>query len=535
MFGILSPSKISNTKREQFSFYALLLFVVSLPFSEALVSVSSGLLFLVMLLLSTWKHPSVLVTKDRSVYLIGSVFMVYMIGLLFTVDFSFGLYELKKVFFWVILPLPLFLFPRLTIEKFWKLLLVFCFSILISTFFWVFKFSFREYFQITDIRDISFVSHIRYSFQIVLAIIILVYVWVKKPSFYRNKFQFPLLAVIAWLSVFLFLQKSIVGLMTFYGTVFSMVFLYKKLFAKRSFYYISLILVLFVFLFSSGYAIKVIYDFYNSEPIQQADLNKKTIDGNSYVFDLENKARENGNWVYAYLCEDELREAWNERSSLKYDDINSNGYTTSSTLIRYLTSRGLRKDAMGVATLSENDIKNIQGGMANYIYENRFLSIYPRIYETVWEVDRYFRTGDPNFQSVSQRLEFTKASFVLIKKNPLLGIGTGNWKIKYAETYKQMASKLIPENYGPSHNQYLNYIVKFGFLGFCWILLVLIYPFVKGKNYRNELFVLFLVSMFVSNFGDANWETHMGLPFFLFFYCLFLWHSGDAISTTHTD
>ena len=98
-----------------------------------------------------------------------------------------------------------------------------------------------------------------------------------------------------------------------------------------------------------------------------------------------------------------------------------------------------------------------------------------------------------------------------------------------------MSSKLKVENYGPSHNQYLNYIVKFGFLGFIWIMFVLIYPIIKGKKYQNEMFVLFLVSMFISNFGDANWETHMGLPFFIFFYCLFLWHSNDTSAIATKD
>ena len=131
----------------------------------------------------------------------------------------------------------------------------------------------------------------------------------------------------------------------------------------------------------------------------KSELNEKTADGNPYTFNLDNKARENGNWVYAYMCEDEFREAWNERSLLKYDDAGANGYPISSTLLRYVTSRGFRKDAEGVRALSEQDILNIQDGIANYIFEDKYISIYPRIYETIWEVDYYLRTGDPNYQS----------------------------------------------------------------------------------------------------------------------------------------
>ena len=48
---------------------------------------------------------------------------------------------------------------------------------------------------------------------------------------------------------------------------------------------------------------------------------------------------------------------------------------------------------------------------------------------------------------------------------------------------------------------------------------------VKKNLFRNGLFVLFFVLQLVANMGDANWETHVGLAFFVFFFSLFLWHT----------
>ncbi|HNZ72528.1 MAG TPA: hypothetical protein PKJ43_07895, partial [Prolixibacteraceae bacterium] len=78
------------------------------------------------------------------------------------------------------------------------------------------------------------------------------------------------------------------------------------------------------------------------------------------------------------------------------------------------------------------------------------------------------------------------------------------------------------------HNQYVSYWVKFGLLGLLFIIFLLIFVAVKKNLFRNGLFVLFLVLQLVANMGDANWETHVGLAFFVFFFSLFLWHTNKT-------
>src|SRR5690606_36904744 len=118
--------------------------------------------------------------------------------------------------------------------------------------------------------------------------------------------------------------------------------------------------------------------------------------------------------VYVYINENELRNEWNKRSSVKYDD-DLNGFPLGSTLIRYLASRGYRKDSVGVNKLTVEDIEMIERGVTNYKFKNHILSLYPRIYETIWEIDQYLRTSDPDDKTLAQRIEFAKASFIIIK------------------------------------------------------------------------------------------------------------------------
>ena len=161
-----------DTLRENSFFFSLILFVLFLPFSEAMVSISAGFLLVQALLLFSWKHPSVPHGSWLNLGMILSIFGVYLAGMILTRDVPFAVYELKKVVFWIIIPLALFLSPLLSSQRFFILLLLYCASVLAATFLGTFRLIFRDYFQITDFRDIILVSHIRFSFQLLLALII---------------------------------------------------------------------------------------------------------------------------------------------------------------------------------------------------------------------------------------------------------------------------------------------------------------------------------------------------------------------------
>ncbi|WP_394333217.1 O-antigen ligase family protein [Tangfeifania diversioriginum] len=279
------------------------------------------------------------------------------------------------------------------------------------------------------------------------------------------------------------------------------------------------------------YTARVYTDYFDFKDYDPKSVETKTHAGNRYRHNFSEHARENGYLVYVYICQEELRQEWNKHSEIKYGD-NLNGYPLSSTLIRYLTSLGYRKDSVGVSRLTPKDIKLIEQGVTNHKFDNRFFSIYPRIYETIWELDNYFRTGNPNNKSLAQRIEYIKASLFIIKENPWFGIGTGNWVNEYNKVYDQMDSKLDDEKRGPSHNQYLNYMVKFGIIGFLWILFAILYPVFLLGHRRNFIFVCFLIAIAFANLGDANLETHMGLSFFSFFYFLFLWNSTTEMKSS---
>lgn len=74
---------------------------------------------------------------------------------------------------------------------------------------------------------------------------------------------------------------------------------------------------------------------------------------------------------------------------------------------------------------------------------------------------KHYKKGTAT-QSAQQRLEFFQSSFDIIKQKPLLGFGTGSFKEAYASYAREhnQASTTNP------HNEYLNILVQWGFLGF---------------------------------------------------------------------
>lgn len=521
---MFQKSELLKKWRENVFFFSLIIAAGVFPFSEALVSISAGLLIFQALIFRLWFYDS---EKERSVKILLfpiSVFIVYLVGVLFTKDYSFALYELKKVVFWIVIPIAVFLSPKLSDKKVYIILFVFIASVTAASFIFALKLILHDYFRFESFRSISIVSHIRYSLQVVLTLILLAwFIFNNKRKLIKIPF-YVTTGLFLWHLWFLLLLKSLIGIIAFTGVAGISLFLYAvKMKNIRAKLILSFLLVAMIILpvFFIGTVLK---DFYNFKNVDMENIGYITPSGNKYHHDFEQSMRENGHLVFVYICDDELRQEWNKRSEIKYDDI-VNGYPLSSSLIRYMTSLGYKKDSVGVSKLTTDDIEMIEDGVTNYKFKNRFFSIYPRIYETIWELDNYIQTGDPNDKTLAQRIEFVKASLILVKENPIFGIGTGNWVIEYNEVYDRMETKLSAEKRGPSHNQYLNYIVKFGVAGFIWILFAVLAPVFRLGHQKNFIFVFFLVSIAFANLGDANMETHMGLSFFTFFYSFFLWNS----------
>jgi hypothetical protein len=261
--------------------------------------------------------------------------------------------------------------------------------------------------------------------------------------------------------------------------------------------------------------------FYYVDNIDYSKLPELTANGNKYNHDPALKQTENGHFVYVYRCEKELRNEWNKISEINYDGSDLRGNKIKFTLMRYMTSLNLQKDSVGVYLLSNYDIKQIEKGIANNLYNNKF-SPYSILYKILWEFNSYFETNNPNNNSLAQRIEFFKAGVNIAKENFWLGVGTGDVQDEFDNYYSRTFSNLDKDHRFRAHNQYITFFLTFGVFGFLIILFAFIFPIYYEKNLETTLLAIILIINLLSWFNEDSIETQPGVTFFTFFIILFV-------------
>ena len=225
--------------------------------------------------------------------------------------------------------------------------------------------------------------------------------------------------------------------------------------------------------------------------------------------------------MWIYICEPELRKAWNLRSHCPFDSMVKTGFDIKNVLFRYMTSRGLRKDSVGFYSLTDNEISHIELACTD-VRDLNDHGIAMRIRQVFWEIQNYSQNGNASGFSVMMRIEYWKASLALISRNPILGVGTGDMNTVFSQYYEETHAKLSPEWRRRSHNQYLSITVGLGIIGLFVFLFALFYPAFKLGQLRPGLFFCFLMILLLAMLAEDTIESQAGVSFAAFFYCFFL-------------
>lgn len=498
----------------------LIVMAIGLPVSKALTSIVPGLLLLNWLFEGRFRQKFQQLKQRRGILLLLSIFVLYVIGLSWTSSWQWGIHDVKIQLPLLILPLVIGSTRPLNYREVKYLIYFFSAAVIVASFcsIWVLMgFSGKH---IQDPREMSlFISHIRFALLINIGIFALGWYLFKRDEKGIIEKIFVSGAIV-WLSIFLIILRSATGWVVFLLVLFAVtiyvVFLIRNLWVK-----IGLVtFLLCIILFPLGYIGYVFQQFYPVERVPANFLQQKTKLGNDYVHDLNNKELENGHYTYLFMNEGELREAWAKRSSINYDSFTEGGFNRF-VLIRYLTSKGFRKDAEGLEKLSEQDIRNIENGMTNYRFADSF-SFYKRIYQVIWELDVYRKGGDPAGHSVSQRFEYYKMAIEIIKEDFWLGKGTGGYYPAYEKKYNQNQFFKGQEYRQRSHNMFLSYWIDFGIIGMLYICFALVAPVFLEHKSRSFLLLTFLLIVFLSFLNEDTLNNHDAITFFSLFYPLYL-------------
>lgn len=464
-----------------------------------------------------------------------AIYLIHLIGLIYTSDFHYAFKDLKVKLPLLILPLVLSSVKPLEKKLFDLLMLVYVLSVFVAT-----CISFGRYLQndYGDIREIStFISHIRFCLNIVLSIGITgYYIYEKRitkgkivPAFNLKTAlnHYLMWFLLMWFIYQIYIFESLSGYLALLGLVLATLLycLFKKV--RKTAWRLLLLAVIVALPVAAGvYLYRTVVPMLAKPKVDFSTLEAKTAQGNDYWHDTVCFPAENGRYVGLYFCRPELREAWNRRSSLDYDGSTLNGENLEATLARYLTSKDLRKDASGVAALDEQDIRNVEQGVANYVNWSH-PGLYSRIATTAFEYNQYKQYNNPNGGSLSQRIEYTKASLYLIGQHPVFGVGTGDIPDAYQRAYEELHSPLEPQFRYRAHNQYLSIAVGLGLVGLVVFLIALLTPYCASKRHRTYLYTVFLVIFLLSMLPEDTIETQAGVMWFAFFNSLFIFALGN--------
>jgi homotetrameric cytidine deaminase len=558
-------SRLRNIRTDISSliYYTLVLLAVSIPLSEFGMSISQFLLLLFWVIEGSdfvtlrKKQESLsglnrftellrtiglnLAGKFRHVFhnpallAVISLYLIHAAGILYSSDIDYALKDLRIKLPLLSLPVLLATTAPLSNQRFRTLLIFFIMAVFSGTLVSMFVLITRH---VSDPRELSiFISHIRFGLTICFSLFILIH-FLFKRVFIKPAGRILTVFGIIWFLLFLLILESVTGLaitltLFFILTLFAVLKIKKKL-VKLA----VLILLLLSPVAVISYFIEEAKQFSEVEKVDFSKLDKYTDRGTPYIHDTSSYGIENGKYVGLYLATAELRQAWNSRSEMSYDGTDKKGQKLSYTLIRFLSSKGLRKDAGGMSQLTQKEISYIENGVANVAYlEN--LSLKSRFDQMLMGYSNYVLHGDPNASSVIQRIEYWKTSTYILKHHWLTGVGTGDLNVAFSAAYEEMGSKLSNAFRNRSHNQFLAIFIAFGVGGLLIFLFSLFYPPLKTGWYRDYYYIVFFIILFMSMLTEDTLETQAGATFFAFFNALLLFgrkrNGGQPTPSATTD
>ncbi len=507
---------------EQVYFYTLVFIAVSLPLSIFTTSMFQIILLVNWIVEGDFREKWGRASRDRALQIFLLIYLLHVAGLIWSENLAYGLKDMRIKLPLLVLPLIVATSVPLMKQQLHRILLFFTLGVFAASMASVMKLIGWLPGEVEGYRDLSiFISHIRFSLMIVLALLIIVYfLFVLRNSISAAERIFYM-AGLAWFPVFLVLLKSLSGIVI--AGFLAFFILVRVVFEIRNMVLrvVVFIPVIMLPLFSGIYLGHAIKKFYTFDEVNMEDIDLFTAEGNRYTNYPQLREVENGHYIWLHVCEKELEREWNKISDIDYHGNTSNGNLIRSTLIRFLTSKGLRKDADGVKALTAEEVRAIEMGTANYIYMQRF-RLYPRIYEVIWEIDRYRMGADPNEKSVVQRYLYLDAGWKIARKNLLYGQGNGDVKDAFTRYYESTGSPLATKWRRRAHNQYLTFMISFGIPGLILCMMALVAPLFLASRQRSFLAVGFLILILISMINEDTLETATGAGFVAFFYALFV-------------
>lgn len=452
-----------------------------------------------------WREKWQMARSSRALHVYLAFYAILLIGLIWTENIGFGLSVMQ-----VKLPLlvvPLVMLTSRPLEGRSRSSALFAF---VGTVFVVSVISVIRMFTIPDLpyrEAVPYISHIRFALCCCMVIFI---AW----GHCRRSMAIWVLsvAIILWMLCFLVLIRSYTAIVVLMAVSFVAV-----LHHRRRWWMVVLWLLVV-----GGVSLSVareVQSYYRLCPMSELPLKETTAGGRPYYHACDGIV-ENGNYLNNYINIDELRAEWPRRSKESLADEINGGFCREVVLIRYLNACGLTKDSVGVWAMTEDDVRAVERGVENPVYESGN-PLRKMVYVMLFERENWVHTGTVSGFTMLQRFELWRATWKVIKENPLVGVGTGDAVDAMHAELEEMDSELIGTT-KRTHNEYLSLVAMVGFLGVAVLAVMFLRAVVRPKHLKNKtkhlaLIVAWLIVVLVSFLTEDTLDTLAGILFCTWF------------------
>lgn len=502
---------------------------IGLPNSKFLMSAGQFIVAGIVVILYLYKKQCIPFSSfmNSTFYSVVAFYLVHLVGLFYTSNYDYAWHDLR-------IKLPVLSIPVLWILSFpliqqyrWELIRAYILSVTLTLLIGIFRVLILCPDLLSCFRQVSpFISHIRLALMIVLSMYFLL----------LHKHLFPSIVRIVLLG---FMVVSLLAFGLYSGLIvlaltlilYALYLIIKKKRKERALG--SLILTGFSAVIF--YVVYVVHQ-YNTMQVPKEYPSSFVKTPNEYYFRMDNNTlpvRENGYLVFDCIAREEVKRAWNQRSSKPFkSDENVYDNPLFYTLLRYLSSKGLPKDSSAIYALSAHEIKAIENGVPNYLYLNASL-LRKRIYQTLWEVDVYRYYGMVNEKTLIMRWLYWINAFHVWQDHFWWGTGTGDINDALYAQYEVDKSPLLPEYQHEAHNQYLTVAATWGLFGLIVFVSSHIYLFYLAIKRKHLLSVIFLLIIAISMITDDTLETQAGVTFYALFLSYFFLPSSAGMDLSN--
>lgn len=477
------------------------LLITGIFYSLFLISASEITLALVWLIEGKYKEKFKKLKKQPYAMLWIAMYLLLVIGMLYTTNIKSGLNDLQVKLPMLVLPIIFATtYPTEFIKKYFNKFYLF----------------------------LAFIY-------VLIPIISLSFGWIdnlKEIPWYRNHIRASLLITIA-ISIILFANDSVkIKYYQFIHPLLIVLFITFQILNASLAPFILSLLIIFIWIVSriskrnKYVAIGAIAIFIISPPLIFYLSYQSYFGIPPNIKNLENIEIENRNVYNPYALDKSLVKKWNEISTKPIDEIKTFSDSNYYALVRFLASKNYPIDTTGLKMLNDEEIKAIENNITNY----RLMSSLPlehRLYNLYYEIYRVKKDKQIGFYgSLSQRLVYLKAGITLINEKPFFGWGTGDVSTAFKNYYQKYYPQVPEKLYRKTHNQFVTIGVALGIVGMLLLLILWFYPIFNKKSRTNLtslwicIWIIFSTMMLLEDMLEGQQATTMTV-FFLTFYSMF--------------